>query len=402
MMDGLAWLTLLLGVLIGFTLALLFNRVRMHNARALAEELFRANQMQSSAQLQAIIDHLKNSFGALSLEALSRSTSEFIKLAQTRLASERQFTSQVLDEKKELIDQQLARMGGELEQIAALMNRLETDRAEKFGELARQLQLSGEQTHQLLQATTTLRDALAHTRVRGQWGERMAEDVLRMAGFIENINYSKQTTLSGSRTRPDFTFFLPRDLRLHMDVKFPLDNYLKYLEAGNDLERERYKSDFLRDVKLRIREITGRDYISPEDHTVDYVLLFIPNEQIYAFIQENDQALFEQGMKQHVIVCSPMTLFAVLAVVRQAVDNFALEQTSQEILRLLAAFKKQWEEFVKRMESLGKSLGAAQADYEALLTTRRRQLEVPLQKIEALRESHSMEKRAPNEHPQVD
>lgn len=401
-MNSLAWLTLILGVLIGFTIALLFNRIRMQSARSLAEELYRANQAQNAAQIQAVVDHLKSAFGALSLEALSRSTSEFIKLAQARLSSERQFTSQALDEKKELIDQQLARMGGELEQIAQLMNRLETDRAEKFGELAKQLQVSSEQTHQLLQATTTLRDALAHTKVRGQWGERMAEDVLRMAGFIENINYSKQTTLTSSRTRPDFTFFLPRDLRLHMDVKFPLDNYLKYLEAGSDMERDRAKADFLRDVKLRIREITGREYISPEEHTVDYVLLFIPNEQIYAFIQEHDQEIFEQGLRQHVIVCSPMTLFAVLAVVRQAVDNFALEQTSQEILRLLAAFKKQWEEFIKRMDSLGKSLGAAQADYDALLSTRRRQLEAPLQKIEALRLNQGLEKREPDVLQEMD
>ncbi len=401
-MNSLAWLTLVLGILIGFTLALLFNRIRMQSARSLAEELYRANQAQNAAQIQAVVDHLKSAFGSLSLEALSRSTNEFIKLAQARLSSERQFTSQALDEKKELIDQQLARMGGELEQIAQLMNRLETDRAEKFGELAKQLQVSSEQTHQLLQATTTLRDALAHTRVRGQWGERMAEDVLRMAGFIENINYSKQTTLSSSGTRPDFTFFLPRDLRLHMDVKFPLDNYLKYLEAGSDSERDRCKADFLRDVKLRIREITGRAYISPEEHTVDYVLLFIPNEQIYAFIQEHDQEIFEQGLKQHVIVCSPMTLFAVLAVVRQAVDNFALEQTSQEILRLLAAFKKQWEEFIKRMDSLGKSLGAAQADYDALLSTRRRQLEAPLQKIEALRLNQGLEKRIPDALEEMD
>ena len=54
-------------------------------------------------------------------------------------------------------------------------------------------------------------------------------------------------------------------------------------------------------------------------------------------------------------------------------------------MQLIGSFRKQWDEFIKKMESLGKSLTAAQNDYEALVTTRKRMLEVPLQKIEVLR-----------------
>jgi len=386
-MTPLAWSTLVIGLILGFLLSLLIRGFRYRSARELAEEIYRANEVQNAQRFQGMYDQMKSAFGSLSLEALSRSTNEFIKLAQARLSSEREYTSQTLEEKKQLIDHQLERMNGELEQLGELMQSLERDRAEKFGELAQQLQASGAQTAALLQATSTLREALVNSKTRGQWGERMAEDVLRMAGFIENVNYSKQKTVSSGRSRPDFTFFLPRNLQLHMDVKFPLDNYIKYLDAATEIEKERFRIDFLRDVKLRIREITTRDYISSDDNTVDYVLLFIPNEQIYAFVQENDHTLFDDSLRQHVIVCSPMTLFAVLAVVRQSIDNFALERTSLEIMRLLGSFRKQWDEFIKKMESLGKSLNAAQNDYETLVTTRRRMLEVPLQKIELLRGS---------------
>ncbi|HOT97601.1 MAG TPA: DNA recombination protein RmuC [bacterium] len=384
-MTPLAWSTLAIGLILGFLLAVLIKGWRLRSARELAEEIHRAYEAQNAARMQVIYDQMKSAFGSLSLEALSRSTNEFIKLAQTRLTSEREYTRQSLEEKQQLIDRQLLAMNNELEQIGALMQSLENDRAEKFGELAQQLQASSAQTTALLQATATLREALVNSKTRGQWGERMAEDVLRMAGFIENINYSKQKTVNSGRSRPDFTFHLPRNLVLHMDVKFPLDNYVRYLDATTEVEKARHKADFLKDVKQRIKEITTRDYISSEDNTVDYVLLFIPNEQIYGFIQEQDHTLFDDGLKQHVIACSPMTLFAVLAVVRQSIDNFALERTSLEILRLLGNFRKQWDEFIKRMEGLGKSLNAAQADYEALVTTRRRMLEVPLQKIEALR-----------------
>jgi len=222
--------------------------------------------------------------------------------------------------------------------------------------------------------------------MRGQWGERMAEDVLRLAGFIEGINYVKQKTVEGVGTRPDFTFLLPRDLKLNMDVKFPLDNYIRFLETGSEFEKNKYKNDFLRDVRARIKEITTRDYINPQQNTLDYVLLFIPNEQVYGFIHEQDSGVLDNSIMQKVVPCSPLTLFAVLAVIRQAIDNFALEQTSTEILSLLGAFKQQWKNFAKKMELLGKRIGESQKEYEALMTTRRRQLERPLNRIEELRE----------------
>ena len=47
-----------------------------------------------------------------------------------------------------------------------------------------------------------LRQALVSTKARGQWGERMAEDVLRLAGFIEGVNYLKQKVLEAARLAP--------------------------------------------------------------------------------------------------------------------------------------------------------------------------------------------------------
>ena len=357
---------LIVGIVVGLAVAFALRVVQARTARELTEEM-------------------KSSFGNLSLEALSKSTDEFLKLAKAKLDSERDATVKELDAKKTLIDQQLKQMTAELGKVSQLMRDLEKDRVEKFGELASQLKITGEQTAVLAQTTNTLREALASTKVRGQWGERMAEDVLRLAGFIENVNYVKQKAIEGSGSRPDFTFLLPRKLKLNMDVKFPLDNYMKFLEARSEPEKIKFRNDFLRDVKARIKEVTTRDYINPEQNTVDSVLLFIPNEQIYAFIHEQDGSILDDGIKNGVVFCSPLTLFAILAVIRKAVDNFSLEQTSNEILSLLGAFKKQWDEFLAKLELVGKRIGDAQREYEALTTTRRRQLEKPLNRIEDLR-----------------
>jgi DNA recombination protein RmuC len=390
-MNGLAILfALIIGFAAGLAAAYVLRLMQGKTAREFADELFRESEMQRKAQIDTVIDNVKASFGSMSLEALSKSTEEFLKLAKARLESEREVGARELDAKKGLIDQQLLRMTGELENVSKLMQSLEKDRVEKFGELAGHLKIVGEQTKALTQSTSTLREALASTKARGQWGERMAEDVLRIAGFIENVNYLKQKTIIGTSSRPDFTFLLPRELRLNMDVKFPLDNYVRFLEAQVETEKVKFRADFLRDVKGKIKEVATRDYINPEQNTVDYVLLFIPNEQVYAFIHEQDSSMLEDGIKNHVIFCSPVTLFAVLAVIRQAVDNFALERTSHEILSLLGSFKKQWDEYIKKFDLLGKRIEDVRKEYDALLTTRRRQVERPLQKIEALRTQHGL------------
>jgi DNA recombination protein RmuC len=376
---------LLVGLVFGWFVATLARIRKSSSAKDVAYEIFRENEQQRKAQMDALLQGMRESFTSLSMDALSKSTDEFLKLAKSKLESERELSSLELDSRKQLIDRQLERMNAELDKVSRVMTDLEKDRIDKFGQLVHHLRLAGEQTVALMQTTQSLREALASSKVRGQWGERMAEDVLRIAGFIENINYLKQTSIESGSTRPDFTFLLPKNLKLNMDVKFPLDNYLKYLQAESDGDRMKFRDLFFRNVKDKLKEVTTRNYINADDNTVDYVLLFIPNEHIYAFIHDQEGSLLDEGIKNKVIFCSPITLFAVLAVIRQAVDNFALETTSKEILSLFGAFKEQWIRFTDHLEKLGKRIGDAQKDYESLVTTRRRQLERPLNRIDSLR-----------------
>jgi DNA recombination protein RmuC len=383
------WLPTFIALVIGFVLgllaALLLRVIQGKTAKTLAEELLHESEAQQKVNIDAIIENIKANFGNLSLDALSKSTEEFLKLAKARLESEREISIKELDSKKGLIDQELHQMTSKLEDVSKLMKELEKDREKKFGELANQLNTATQQTTVLMQTTNQLREVLASTKARGQWGERMAEDVLRLAGFIENVNYLKQKAIDSAGSRPDFTFLLPKDLQLNMDVKFPLNNYIRFLETNAESEKAKFRNEFLRDVKARIKEVTTKEYINPSQNTVDYVLLFIPNEQIYSFIHTQDSSIMDEAIKNRVIFCSPITLFAVLAVIRQAVDNFALEKTSNEILSLLGIFKKQWDEFLGKLELLGKRIEDTQKEYELLTTTRRRQLERPLNKLDDLR-----------------
>jgi DNA recombination protein RmuC len=181
-----------------------------------------------------------------------------------------------------------------------------------------------------------------------------------------------------------------------MDVKFPMDNYLRYIEAEVGSERDSYKNQFLKDVRNRVGEVLTRDYINPEENTVDYVLVFIPNEQIYAFMHENDRSLIDDALRNKVILCSPITLYAILAIIRQAVDNFNLEKTASEIMSLLGAFNKQWDAFVSSFDKMGKRIEEAQNEFNNLTSTRRNQLERILRRIEDLRNQRDISGNLPD------
>lgn len=384
-----SWASLVIGLIVGFALgiavALVFKLVQVRTAKELAEELYRENEQQRISNVSTVIENVKTSFASLSLDALSKAQNTFLDLAREKLESERKANTQELESKKGLIDQQLQQMNSELQKVTNLVDTFEKDREKKFGELSMELKKAGEQTVALAETTGKLREALASAKVRGQWGERMAEDVLHVAGFIENVNYLKQKVIEEARSRPDFTFLLPQDFRLNMDVKFPLDNYIKFCEANSDDEKGKYCGNFLKDAKARIKEVTTREYINPEQNTLDYVLLFIPNEQVYRFIHEQDSSIIDYGLENKVILCSPITLFTILVVIRHAVDSFAFQQRSNEILSLYGTFSKQWGKFVDQLKQLGKKIDAVEEAYESLATTRLRQLDRPLKKIEIIR-----------------
>ena len=318
-------------------------------------------------------------------EAVKAAIEHLVLVNGQMLTAERRLGTQDLDGKKSLIDHELVAMRGDLHKLTTLVNDIERERREHVGELTSQLREAGRNTQVLAETTQSLREALSSTSARGQWGERMADDVLRLAGLVDGVNYRRRQVMAGSGGIPDYTFLLPQGLSLHMDVKFPLNNYLRFLDATSDVERERWRKEFLRDVRLRLKEVTTREYVDASANTVDCVLLFIPNEAVYAFIQEQDRTLLDDALRAKVVFCSPLTLFAVLAVIRQAVDNFRLSETTREVLGLLQGFEKQWSKFVEQMDKVGRSLKTAGTAFDELEGTRTRGLERELDKIEALR-----------------
>ena len=374
------------GLVIGAALTLYIASRHRRDTEAMARTLVERAETEKKQELSDFLQRIKESFDSVSIEALNKSLTQHIEIAKSALSEQSAIGAKNIEGKKELIFQTFEAMKKELDKVSGLMNEFEKERQEKYGQLSNLLSTTGTELSRLQDTTSKLTTALVRSHARGNWGERMAEDILRLAGFIQGVNYFRQQTLQYSAQRPDFTFVLPNEQKVNMDVKFPFNNYWSYLESENPEEKEKHKKLFLRDVKERIKEVTSRDYINPDDNTVDIVIMFIPNEQVYAFINENDRTILDEAIKNKVALCSPLTLFAILAVIRQAIDNFTIERTANQMLSLMGGFYKQWGMLVESQENVGKRIDAAQKEYQKLATTRRTQFEKILDRIEELRQ----------------
>ncbi len=310
---------------------------------------------------------------------------QLLDLAESKFETERVRQKSELEEKKTAVESAVDKLSERLKSYEDLMRQFESDRAVKYGSLEKGLKDAAEQTAKLASSTEGLRGLLDNSRARGQWGERMADDILRASGLQEGVQYLKNRALDTSTSRPDFTFLLPDAKKLNMDVKFPLDNWLRFSHASSDDERARLKKDFERDVKARIKEIQKRDYVSVEEGTLDYVLLFIPNEQVYGFIQESFPGLVDEALSQKVVLCSPFTLYAVLGVVRQAFDHFHFAQATQEVLKLISQFGAVYDTFKARFLDMGEKLGRLRELYDDIETKSFKRLDASVQKIDRVR-----------------
>lgn len=346
-----------------------------------------ARYREAERNLLSIENWITDKLGSISLDALSKNSAEFLRLAEERLKTQTVESKKELEGKKELIDLSIETIAKTLTEMQQKLSEVEKGSVK----ISTLVEHHADITSKLKDTTEHLKHAFASSKKRGEWGERMAEDILRLVGLVEGINYVKQKTLESSSGRPDYTFFLPNSLKINMDVKFPLENYQHYLDAQTEHDKKRFKEELLRNAKTMIKQVTNRAYIDTADNTVDYVIVFIPNEQVYSFINESDPSIMDEALKQKVILCSPFTLYAVLAVIRQAVASFNLERTASEILTLLGEFSKQWGLYKEKFEAMGKRLDDARKEYDTLVTTRSNMLERPLKKIDDLRKQKAIE-----------
>jgi DNA recombination protein RmuC len=274
----------------------------------------------------------------------------------------------MLEHNRKMLAQVIENLQGQLKEGRREVGDLKTQNAAIREQLANTAKI----TEGLQASTEGLRNILSNNRLRGNWGEQVAEDLLLAAGFVENSNYVKQT--STGESRPDFTILLPDGSKLNVDAKFPFDDLMAYQEATTDLARKQALSNFAAAVKAKVKAITSKDYIDPQNQTLDFVVMFIPNEMIFSFIYEKLPDINAYCNERKVVLAGPFGFTAVLRLVLQAYKNFGYEKNLQEIFGLVSKFQEEYGKFGDSLERLGKQLETTQKTYHEVEGTRSRQL----------------------------
>jgi len=317
-------------------------------------------------------DQFFNQFNQKFPEILNQANTNLINLANEKVGTD-------LNNKKQAIEELVNRTLTEIEKNNKKMEDMEIKRTGSFSTLTEKLEEQKTLTNQLKITTEGLKNVLSNNQLRGQFGEQVAEDLLRMSGFVSGVSYDKQ--ISTDSSRPDFTVYMPDGMKVNVDSKFPYQNLVKMSEADNKEEKERFKKLFEQDIKVKIKEVTSREYINPQDNTVDFVILFIPNEMIFSFIYDRFPDIWQEAMGKKVILAGPFSFTAILRMVHQAYDNFRYQKNVANIIGYIKKFSEEFDNYSKGFKDLGTRIEALQKQYTAVDTTRTKQLVKIVNKI---------------------
>jgi len=221
---------------------------------------------------------------------------------------------------------------------------------------------------------------LSNNQTRGAWGERIIEDLLEANGLVEGIHYERQHQMAGGSQRPDIILKLPNKRIVPVDVKFPYAEISKMVAAESRTERETHKKQFRQDLKIKIDKVA--EYIDPENNTLDYAILFVPNEMVFSYVNKQFSDLIDEAMSKRVIIVSPFTFLIVARTVMESYRNFMLEDRLRDVIKSIDSFAKEWVRFKDQFVKYGRAIETLQKAYIDLTGTRFRQMDKKIERVE--------------------
>jgi DNA recombination protein RmuC len=308
---------------------------------------------------------LEQTFTALSSRALKENNASFLQLAQETL---KQFHVQAkgdLDLKEKAVENLIKPVREALEKTEQQMRLMENERKEAYGSLSKHLETMT-QTQQLLQGETrNLVQALRRPEVRGQWGELTLKRLAELAGMVEHCDFyeQEQTDTEAGRMRPDMIVRMPGGREIVVDVKTPLDAYLSAVETTDLEARKKFLEHHARKVRERVKELAAKAYWDQFKNAPDFVVLFIPGEQFLGAALDIDRDLFEDALRQKIILSTPANFIALLRTVAYGWRQESLAANAEQIRDVGEELYSRLSTFSEHLVKLGRSLNSAVTDY---------------------------------------
>jgi len=303
------------------------------------------------------------------------------------LEGEKDVIKNDLENKQKVIEKLVTNLQKDLKVRQEEIRSLEKDRTQKFGEINQALEQHKEMTHDLKISTEQLAKVLSNNQERGAWGERIIEDLLQANGLVEGKHYLRQN-IQG-KNRPDITLLLPNERNVPVDVKFPYSEIQKMANSNNKSDRASHLKKFNSDVKMKIDKVAT--YINPAYQTLDYAILFVPNEMVFSFINKKMPDLIDRAIAKKVLIVSPFTFLVVAGTIRESYRNFMIGDKLKKVVIYVEEFVNEWEKFKNKFDKYGRSLTTLQKDYEDITGTRIKAMERRITKIDDVRQSNTLE-----------
>lgn len=335
-------------------------------------------QSMSSSDLdeQKTKDIVNQVFGEVSQKVISQ--------AKASLEADKEAIYKDNSNKKDAIEKLVNDLKKEIDNRQNEIRELEKDRNKKFGDLSRSLLEHRKITDELNTSTQALGRILSNNQARGQWGERIIEEILTSGGLIETIHYDKQKTLGKSSLKPDITLLLPEGRKVAVDVKFPYSEIQQMSSATSPSAKAQHLKKFERDVKTKIKQITK--YINVEEGTLDYAIMFVPNEMLFSFINQQFPQIIDEAMSSKVMIVSPFTFLIVARTIMESYRNFMVENNLRKIIKYISEFIGEWSRFISEFDKFDDNILKLRASFDKIHDVRYKRMALRIKRIENYRQ----------------
>ncbi len=341
----------------------------LEGEQSLREREEERRQKEHDDLTRRLCSELTANLNAASKEQWDFSQEQFRRYAEETLAARHIEAKSDLAARQQAIDALLRPVGVALQQVQTLMTTLDKERRENMGSLSAQLRQLGENNARLLDQTGILSSALKDNKTRGQWGEIQLKRIAELAGMCEHCDFDLQISKNGEegRVRPDMIVHLPGKQHMVVDAKAPMSAFLRLAEEKDDDRRAAAIREHALAVKARIRELSRREYDKLFDETPEFVILFLPNEEVLRTALDGDGSLFDYGIDHRVVLATPSTLIPMLKTIAYSWRQHSLAQEAKNIAEQGRKLHESGQVFLGHVSKLGRQIQGSVETYNKLL-----------------------------------
>jgi DNA recombination protein RmuC len=373
-MDALSLILLLLGLAIGATIGFLLAqsrssaRVAALSAKLEATKQAAAQQIESARITQ---EQLRETFAALSSDALHKNSRTFVELAEQTLKQVTTAADGDLAKRQQAIELLVSPLRESLGKVEKQIQDVEKQRTDAYAALRQQVETMGKSSEKLQQETTQLVAALRAPQTRGAWGEHQLRQVVEFGGMVEHCDFLEQssTLTDNGMLRPDLVVRLAGGKHVVVDAKVSLIGFLDAMAASDDAARADQLKRHARHMRDHVDRLGSKAYWDLLPNTPEFVVMFVPAETFLNAALEHDPALLQHAFERNVVIATPATLIALLRTVAYSWRQEALAQNAQDVLRLGRELYSRLATMGDHVDKLGRQLNSAVDSYNKTVSS---------------------------------